>query len=370
MRGPVINQASMLSTISTEDLVPTNHPIRRIKPTVDAILVELEPTFRQMYSAIGRPSIPPEQLLKSTVLMAMYSVRSERQFCERLQYDMLFRWFLDMDIEDSVFVPTTFTKNRERLLTHEVADKFFNASVEQARLRGYVSDDHFTADGSLLEAWASLKSFKPKDGGSKGDGGSSADGGGRNPSIDFHGEKRSNETHESTTDPQARLMRKGNSQPAKMQFLENVLMENRSGIVVEAELTQADGKAERETAIALLKRLPGAGQRRRTLGVDKGYDTADFVEDCRQLKVTPHVAQNTSGRRSAIDGRTTSHGGYQVSQRIRKRVEEIFGWQKTVGGCRKLRFIGVRRNRIWTLFANATFNLTRIANIERQAEAA
>jgi len=366
MRGPVINQTAMLSTITTEDLVPKDHPIRRIKPTVDAILVKLEPTFRAMYSAIGRPSIPPEQLLKSTVLMAMYSVRSERQFCERLQYDMLFRWFLDMGIEDTVFVPTTFTKNRERLLTHEVADKFFKASVEQARLRGFVSDDHFTADGSLLEAWASLKSFKPKDG----DGSSSGEGGGRNPSVDFHGEKRSNETHASTTDAEALLARKGNAQPAKLQFAEHVVMENRSGIVVEAELTPATGTAERETTLALLQRLPGADRRRRTLGADKGYDTAEFVRECRKLGVTPHVAQNTTRRRSAIDGRTTRHEGYALSQRIRKRVEEIFGWEKTVGGCRKLRFIGVRRNRIWVLFANATFNLTRIANIERQAEAA
>ena len=366
MRGPVIHQTAMLSAVTTEDLVPKAHPIRRIKPIVDAILVDLEPTFRRMYSVIGRPSIPPEHLLKSTVLMAMYSVRSERQFCERLQYDMLFRWFLDMGIEDSVFVPTTFTKNRERLLTHEVADKFFKASVEQARLRGYVSDEHFTADGSLLEAWASVKSFKPRAEGGQGSA-DSGGGAGRDPEVDFHGEKRSNATHQSTTDPEALLMRKSNAHAAKLQYSAHVLMENRSGLIVETELTQATGYAERDTAIELLKRLPGAGRQRRPLGVDKGYDTRDFVKGCRELKVTPHVAQNVSGRRSAIDDRTTRHAGYAVSQRIRKRVEEIFGWKKTVGGCRKLRFVGRKRNRIWTMFSGATFNLTRIANLDRDA---
>jgi transposase len=318
-----------------------------------------------MYSAIGRPSIPPEHLLKSTVLMAMYSLRSERQFCERLRYDMLFRWFLDMNIDDTCFVATTFTKNRERLLSHEVADQFFQASVAEARLRGYVSDDHFTADGSLLEAWASTKSFKPVDQASGDESGPR--GGGRNPEVDFHGEKRSNATHRSTTDPEALLMRKGRGQPARLQFANHVLMENRSGLIVETELTQATGRAERDTALELLKRLPGAGRRRRTLGVDKGYDAKEFVDECRQLKVTAHVAQNLAGRRSAIDGRTTSWPGYAVSQRVRKRVEEIFGWQKTVGGCRKLRFIGQPRNRIWTLLSGATFNLTRIANLDAQS---
>jgi transposase len=366
MRGPVVRQTEMWSTVSTEDLVPADHPIRRIKPVVDAILVRLEPTFAQMYSTIGRPSIPPELLLKATVLMAMYSLRSERQFCERLRYDMLFRWFLDLNIDDDCFVATTFTKNRDRLLTHRVADEFFQASVAEARLRRYVSDDHFTADGSLLEAWASTKSFRPIDD-TPDDEESGRSGGGRNREVDFHGETRSNVTHRSRTDPEARLIRKGRGQPARMQYAHHVLMENRSGLIVETELTVATGRAERDTAIELLQRLPAAGRRRRTLGADKGYDTTEFVAACRQLNVTPHVTQNVSGRRSAIDGRTTSWPGYARSQRVRKRVEEIFGWQKTVGGCRKLRFVGRARNRIWTLLSAATFNLTRITNLDHQA---
>jgi transposase len=360
MRGRVVQQLAMLSTTSTEDLVPAGHPIRRIKPIVDAILKRMEPTFAEMYSVIGRPSIPPEHLLKASVLMALYSVRSERQFCERLNYDMLFRWFMDMGIEEPGFVASTFSKNRLRLLSHEVADEFFAASVAEARLRGYVSDEHFTADGSLLEAWASVKSFKPVDTEHE------PGGGGKNPEVDFHGQRRSNATHRSVTDPEALLMRKSNAHPAKLQYAAHVLMENRNGLIVDTELSAATGRAERETAIELLGRLAGAGAKRRTLGVDKGYDTRDFVEACRNMNVTPHVAQNTSGRRSAIDGRTTSWPGYAISQRVRKRVEEIFGWAKTVGGCRKLRYIGRDRNRIWTLLAGASFNLTRIANLDQQ----
>jgi transposase len=356
MRGLVDAQTTMWCSVSTEDLVPADHPIRRIKPIVDAILTRLEPTFNAMYSAVGRPSIPPEHLLKASVLMAMYSLRSERQFCERLRYDMLFRWFLDMGIDDECFVATTFSKNRERLLGQEVADKFLAATVEEARLRGYVSDEHFTADGSLLEAWASTKSFRPR----QQPGGP----GGRNPDVNFRGQARRNATHVSSTDPEARLARKSGGQPAKLSFTDHVLMENRHGLIVGCELTEATGRAERDMAMELLGRLPGAGVRPRTLGVDKGYDSAEFVAGCRQLQVTPHVAQNQSGRRSAIDGRTTRHHGYAISQRTRKRVEEIFGWKKTVGGCRKLRFVGRARNRIWTLLAGATFNLTRIANLD------
>ena len=360
MRGRVVYQLAMLSTTSTDDLVPRDHPIRRIKPVVDAILGRMEATFVEMYSVIGRPSIPPEHLLKASVLMALYSVRSERQFCERLNYDMLFRWFMDMGIEEPGFVASTFSKNRQRLLTHEVADEFFAASVAEARLRGYVSDEHFTADGSLLEAWASLKSFKAVDARPE------PGGGGKNPEVDFRGQRRSNATHRSATDPEALLMRKSSAHPAKLQYGAHVLMENRNGLIVDTELTAATGTAERDTAIDLLGRLPAAGTKRRTLGVDKGYDTRDFVDACRRLKVTPHVAQNTSGRRSAIDARTTSWPGYAISQRVRKRVEEIFGWAKTVGGCRKLRYIGRDRNRIWMLLTGASFNLTRIANLDHQ----
>jgi transposase len=266
MRGLVDAQTSMWCSVSTEDLVPVDHPIRRIKPVVDAILGRLEPTFTAMYSAIGRPSFPPEHLLKASVLMAMYSLGSERQFCERLRYDMLFRWFLDLGIDDDCFVPTVFSKNRERLLGQEVADKFFAASVAEARLRGYVSDDHFTADGSLLEAWASTKSFRPRHQPPDRPGGV----GGRNPDVSFKGQSRSNATHVSSTDPEARLARRSDGQPARLSFADHVLMENRNGLIVGCELTEATGWAERDTAIELLRRLPGAGVRPRTLGVDKG----------------------------------------------------------------------------------------------------
>jgi hypothetical protein len=258
-----------------------------------------------------------------------------------------------------VFRGDLVSKNRERLLGQEVADKFLAATVEEARLRGLVSDEHFTADGSLLEAWASTKSFRPR----QQPGGR----GGRNPDVNFRGQARRNATHVSSTDPEARLARKSGGQPAKLSFTDHVLMENRHGLIVGCELTEATGRAERDMAIELLGRLPGAGVRSRTLGVDKGYDSAEFVAGCRQLQVTPHVAQNQSRRRSAIDGRTTRHHGYAISQRARKRVEEIFGWKKTVGGCRKLRFVGRARNRIWTLLAGATFNLTRIANLDSHA---
>ena len=367
MRGPVVNQTAMLSASATEHLVPRDDPIRRIKPVVDALRVELELTFRQMYSAIGRPSIPPEQVLKASVLMAMYSVRSERQFCERLPYDMRFRWSVDLGIEETVFGPTTFSTNRERLLTHEVADKFFPQSVAQVKLRGYVSNDHFTADGSLLEAWAFAISFTPRDPDATTDkpGGGS---GGRNPEGDFHGETRSNATHQSTTDPDALLARKSHATAARLAYIDHVLRENRRGLIVETELTQATGVAERQTAIALVKRLPGAGTRRRTLGVNKGYDTGEVIRGCRDLKVTPHVARNLSGRCCAIDERTTRHAGYAISQRLRTCVEEIVGGKKSVGGCRKRRVIGRERNRIWTMFSGATVNLTRIATLERQAE--
>lgn len=366
MRGQVVRQTAMLSTVTTDDLVPADHPIRRIKPVVEAILARLEPVFQEMYSEIGRPSVPPEHLLKANVLMALYSVRSDRQFCERLQYDMLFRWFLDMNIDDPAFVPTTFTKNRERLLKQEVSERFQTATVEEARLRGYVSDEHFTADGSLLEAWASVKSFQPKEKGPDGTNGPAAGAGGRDPEVNFHGEKRSNATHCSTTDPEALLARKSNAHAAKLQYAEHLLMENRSGLIVEMELTQATGRAERDTTLELLARLPDAGRRRRTLGADKGYDTEEFVNGCRALNVTPHVAQNTSRRRSRVDRRTTRHSGYAVSQRVRKRVEEIFGWKKTVGGCRKLRFRGLKRNREWALLAGGTFNVIRITALDRQ----
>jgi transposase len=356
MRGKNVRQVTMLSTTTPEALVPQDHPIRRIKPVVEQALRELSPTFDAMYSERGRVSVPPELLLKSSLLMALYTVRSERQFCERLRYDLLFKWFLDLNVEDEGFDHSTFSKNRQRLLDHEVAGQFFAAVVEQARLRRYVSDDHFTVDGTLLEAWASVKSFKPKDGGPP------SGGGGRNPDVDFHGQTRSNATHASTTDPEARLARKGNSHEAKLAYGAHVLMENRHGLVVDMELTAATGYAERDTALALLQRRRGR-RRRATVGADKGYDTRDFVAGCRALKVTPHLARHTTKRRSAIDGRTTRHPGYAVSQRVRKRVEEIFGWTKTVGGGRKLRYVGLERNRAWALLTGAAYNLVRMSNL-------
>jgi transposase len=313
-----------------------------------------------MYSRRGRPSIPPEHLLKASVLIALYSVRSERQFCERLQYDLLFKWFLDLNIADPAFDATTFSKNRERLLEHEVARQFFEAVREEARAQDLLSDDHFTVDGTLLEAWASLKSLRPRE--DNDDSPAPPGSGGKNPDVDYHGERRGNQSHVSSTDPEALLMRKGAGKEAKLSFMGHVLMENRNGLVVDVVLTQATGKAEREAALLMLRRLR-AKKRRRTLGADKAYDTQDFVREVRQCNVTPHVARNQSGRRSAIDGRTVSWGGYSRSQRVRKRVEEIFGWVKTVGGGRKLRYIGVARNQLWAEFTATAYNLVRMAKL-------
>ena len=347
----------MLTSLSTEDLIPIDHPIRRIRKVIDEVLVDMDGDLDAMYSRIGRPSVPPEQLLKSTILMALYSVRSERAFCERLNYDLLFKWFLDLPIDARAFDPTTFTKNRDRLLEAEVADRFFAAVVRQAKLRRYVSSEHFSVDGTLLEAWASHKSFKPKDGP---DGPAAP--AGRNVEVDFHRQKRSNQTHCSTTDPEALLARKSAGTPAHLCYAGHLLMENRNALIVDAELTQADGYAERATAIELLARLPGRA--RRTVAADKGYDTRAFVAQCRDLGVTPHVAPHTNRRRSAIDRRTTRHPGHRTSQRIRPRIEEPFGWIKTIAGGRKLRYRGRQRNRAWFLITTATYNLLRITALD------
>ncbi len=374
MRGKPDQQLAMLTSLSAEDLIPADHPIRRIRRVVDDVLAELDDDLDAMYSGIGRPSVPPEQLLKATVLMAMYSIRSERAFCERLNYDLLFKWFLDLAIDAKAFDPTTFTKNRDRLLDAEIADRFFAAVVRQAALRRYVSSDHFAVDGTLLEAWASHKSFKPKDdnnsgpGGQGGEvgavGGRNVEVGGRNVEVDFRGQPRSNQTHRSATDPEALLARKGNT-AAKLCYAGHLLMENRNALIVDAGLTAADGYAERATALELLARLP-AQARRRTVAADKGYDTKAFVAGCRDLGVTPHVAPHTNGRRSAIDGRTTRHPGHRISQRTRHRIEEPFGWIKTIAGGRKLRYKGRDRNRAWFLFTTATYNLLRITALDAQ----
>jgi transposase len=347
----------MLTTLSPEDLIPPDHPIRRIRRVVDVVLAELDGTFAAMYAAGGRRSVPPETLLKSTVLMAMYSIRSERAFCERLNYDLLFKWFLDMRIDEPAFDASTFSKNRQRLLDHEVADEFFAAVVAQAKLRRYVSSDHFSVDGTLLEAWASHKSFKPTDRPP------SPPAEGRNSEVQWHGEKRSNDTHASTTDPQARLARKSAGTAAKLCYAGHLLLEHRNALIVDAELTAATGYAERDCAVEMLARLP-ATARRRTVAGDKGYDTKEFIARTRTMGFTPHVAQNTTNRSSAIDGRTTRHPGHLVSQRIRKRIEEPFGWIKTVAGGRKLRYIGQARNRAWFKITTAVYNLLRITALD------
>ena len=360
MRGTEKKQATMLTLLSPDRVVPAKHPLRRVKALADAALADLSATFDEMYSAVGRPSIPPERLLKASLLIAFHSIRSETLFCEQLNYNLLFRWFLDMNMDEEGFVQETFSKNRERLMKHHVAEQFFGRIVEQARSAGLMSDEHFTVDGTLIEAWASLKSFRPK-GEEPKDGPPPDDKG--NPTVDFHGEKRSNATHESKTDPDARLARKGHGKEAKLSYAQHALMENRNGLLVELQITEANGTAERAAALSMVNDyLPGG--RRITLAGDKGFDTSDFVERCQELNVTPHVAQNLERRGgSAIDGRTTRHPGYAISQRIRKRVEEIFGWSKTVANFRKTRFKGLDRTQLASYLVGAAYNLLRMAKL-------
>jgi transposase len=352
MRGKQENQIVMLSALTPDQLVPKDHPVREIKPIVDRALNELSPLFGKMYAEVGRPSIPPEHLLKGSLLIALYSIRSERQFCERLQYDLLFKWFLDLNITDEAFDASTFSKNKARLLEHQIAREFLSKVIEEARRRHLLSGDHFTVDGTLLEAWASLKSFQPKDEGKPPHDGE------KNPSIDFRGQARSNDSHASTTDAEARLARKGDGKEAKLCFAGHVMMENRNGLVVDVTLTQATGTAERDAAFTMLSHIPSNG--RITLGADKNYDTDDFIRVCRNWIVTPHIARR---KWSTLDRRTTRHAGYLMSQRIRKRVEEIFGWIKTVGEGRKLRYKGIARNQLWLELTVAAYNLVRMAKL-------
>jgi transposase len=360
MRGRENKQTSMLSIVSPEQRVPEKHPLRRIKSMADEALQELSPLLDAMYSVEGRPSIPPERLLKASLLMAFYTVRSERLFCEQLDYNLLFRWFLDMDMTEESFDHSSFSRNRERLLKHDLAGAFFAEIVQQARRARLMSDDHFTVDGTLIEAWASLKSFRRKDGSDKQ--GPPDDPG--NPTVNFHGEKRSNETHESSTDPESRLARKGYGKEAKLCYAAHALMENRNGLVVDMRISEANGRAEPATALEMLADVPTKG--RITVAGDKGYDTAAFVDGCRAMNITPQVAQNTARRRSAIDGRTTRHGGYTIGQRIRKRVEEIFGWTKGTGGLRRTRFKGRDRTQLATYLVGAAYNLLRMAKLIAQ----
>jgi transposase len=356
MRGSDTQQSSMFSYLSPEERVPAKHPLRPIRLMVDEVLKALSPDFSGLYSTFGRPSIPPEKLLRALLLQVLYTVRSERMLMEQLEYNLLFRWFVGLNMDEAVWVPTVFTKNRDRLLEGDVAEKFFQLVLTQARGADLLSDEHFSVDGTLIEAWASHKSFQRKDQPTP-----PPDDPG-NPTVNFHGEKRSNDTHESTTDPDARLARKSGGHEAKLAYCGNVMIENRNGLVVDTELLQCNGTAERDAAMMMAERVEGV--ERITLAADKGYDTKDFVSEMRGMNVTPHVSQNTKrAGGSAIDGRTTRHEGYQVSQRKRKRIEEVFGWIKTVGTLRKTRHRGLETVRWVFTFTATAYNLVRMRNL-------
>lgn len=358
MRGDVKQQAAF-TLVQPAQRVPKDHPIRRIKELADAELRRLSPVFDEMYSGVGRPSIPPETLLKGCLLIALFSVRSERQFCERLDYDLMFRFFLDMGMEEASFDASSFAKNKERLLKADVARLFFEGVVRQAKDARLMSAEHFTVDGTLIEAWASIKSFKKK--GAKDEKPPDDKG---NPTVNFHGEKRSNETHESTTDPDSKLARKGAAQAAKLSFAAHVLMENRNGLCADIFVNSPNGAAEWDGALAMLDRQVANGITPTTLGADAGYDVQRFVEAVRARGITPHIAQTRDvRRRSRVDGRTTRHAGYSLSQRARKKVEEIFGWMKTVGCFRKTRYRGRERTALWAYLEGAAYNLVRLTRL-------
>ena len=351
----------MFSYLSPEQRVREDHPLRAVRKQVDEVLKKLSPLFDEMYSTTGRPSIPPEKLLRALLLQMLYSVRSERLLMEEIDYSILFRWFVGMNLDDKVWDPTTFTKNRERLLDADVARQFLTAVVEQASAQGWTSNEHFTVDGTLLEAWASLKSFRSRE---KKDTAPPDDPG--NPTVNFHGEQRANDTHESTTDPDALLARKGGGKEAKLSYNGNLLVENRHGLILNTEVFQANGTAERDAALVMLEQIQGTG--RVSVAGDQGYDTHGFVAECRHMKITPHVAQNNKRNGgSAIDGRTTRHAGYVVSQRKRKRVEECFGWMKTIALLRKVRHRGLFKVGWVFTFAAAAYNLVRMRNLAKLA---
>src|SRR4051794_5669811 len=357
MRGVDRRTEELFSYVSCEGRVPAAHPLRAILRGADAVLVALSVDFQQLYALNGRPSIPPEKLLRALLLQAFYSVRSERQLMEQLDYNLLFRWFVGLGVDDPVWDVTVFTKNRDRLLDGEIAAKFLRAVLAQPKVKALLSDEHFSVDGTLIQAWASMKSFRPKDGSGE------PPAPGRNGARDFHGERRSNDTHASTTDPEARLYRKGRGKEAKLSFMGHALMENRHGLLVAGRVSEANGTAERDVAAAMAAEVPG--RHRITVAGDKGFDTAGFVAAMRELKVTPHVAQNTAGRRSAIDSRTTRHAGYAVSQRIRKRIEEAFGWIKEVALLRRARHRGKARIGWQFTLAAAAYDLIRLPKLLR-----
>jgi transposase len=362
MRGDDQQQSGVFSYISAEQRVPQNHPLRPLRKMVDEALAEMSPRFTRLYAKRGRPSIPPEKLLRALLLQVFYTIRSERALMEQLDYNLLYRWFVGLNMDDAMWDVTVFTKNRERLLKGNIAQVFFHKVVEQARAQDLLSDEHFTVDGTLIEAWAGQKSFQRKDAPPP-----PPEDGGSNPTVNFHGEKRSNQTHQSTSDPEAMLFKKSRGSESKLSYLGHVLMENRNGLVVDTRLTRATGTAERDAALEMAARIPG-GTRRVTLGGDKNYDTRDFVDKLREAAVTPHVAQNQhERRRSAIDQRTTQHPGYAISQKKRKRVEEIFGWIKTIGGLRKTKHRGKDRVGWMFTFAAAAYNLVRMRNLAKAA---
>ena len=379
MRGQDGQTGSMFSYVDLEERVPSGHPLRKIREFVNAALATLDAAFAELYCADGRPSIAPERLLRAALIQILFSIRSERQLMEQMQYNLLFRWFVGLGIDDPVWVPTVFTKNRDRLLNTDIARQFLAAILAHKDVAPLLSDEHFSVDGTLIKAWASMKSFQPKAGaegseppgaGSSGSGEASAEAQaceaaapadkGRNAEVDFHGQKRSNETHGSVTDPDARLYRKGEGKEAKLCYMGHALMENRSGLVVEASLSRADGHAERNAALSMIE--PRADRAVRiTLGADKGYDAEDFVNELKSMNVTPHVAAKSKG--SAIDGRTTRHAGYAISQRIRKRIEEPFGWSKTVGLAAKTMLRGLERVGGQFIFNLAAYNLVRLPKL-------
>ena len=357
MGGTDKQQEAMFSYLSPEHRVPMDHPLRPIRRICNQILLQMSPRFEAMYAAMGRPSIAPEKLLCALLLQVLYSVRSERMLMEQLNYNLLFRWFVGLNMDEEVWHPTVYSKNRDRLLEADVAKEFFGLVVAEATALGLMSDEHFSVDGTLLEACASLKSFQKV-----GSGKTPAPDDVGNPTVDFHGETRSNATHVSTTDADALLARKGCGKEAKLSYSAHVLMENRHGLVAQAEVFQANGTAERDAALVMMEAIPG--DHRVTVGADKNYDTQDFVAEARNMKATPHVTQNAHARRrSAIDGRTTRHAGYLISQRKRHRIEEIFGWMKTVGGMRKLRHRGIHLVGWMFTFAVAAYNLVRMRNL-------
>jgi transposase len=359
MRGSDQTSGSLFSYVDLEERIPAKHPLRTIRAIVNEVLASLDGEFAKLYEATGRDSVAPERLLRASLLQAFYSIRSERQLMEQLDYNLLFRWFVGLGVDDAVWDHSTFSKNRDRLLDADVAAKFLEAVLRHAKVKGFLSDEHFSVDGTLVEAWASMKSLRAKDGSDE------PPGPGRNGERNFHGQTRSNDTHASTTDPDAKLYKKAQGREAKLCFMGHALIENRHGLVVQADATQATGTAEREAALTMIDRHAPGTIDQLTLGADKAYDARVFVADLRQMCVTPHVAQKA--RSSAIDGRTTRHAGYAVSQRKRKLVEEAFGWAKTIAGCAKMKVHGLARVRFHFTFAMVAYNLIRMPRLLAEA---